>query len=422
MALDIRSEMMKLAAKRCAVDVQVHFGECEDLSNWNSFKKVLFLEDARISTYNTEDMGSLQSADEAVVNENVELSATKVYDITNMSFGLKAESIVTNEVIDVAICDEVSCGECGAPSSGCSRIFAVTKAAGGSPSTPADVVYSVDGGLTWYAHDIDTMAIANDPSGVDCLLGQLVVVSNSDASLHYAPLSDFTKFAKDPVWTKVTTGLGTGKPNAISAHGSGAFCVGDSGRIYRIGTPSAGFTVLDAGSLTISKLLCVHALSSRFCLIGGEDAVIIFTLDGTTFQLLLTPPVGVGRDITAVAAKSEVQWWVGTDDGRIFYTMDAGSHWTERTFSGSGAGKVWDIVFATDSIIYFSHATATPRGRVFASFNGGYDFTALPLGGGVMPNTDRFTALAACTADPGLLVAAGLADNGTDGALCVGAM
>jgi hypothetical protein len=424
-AIDIRSRMLRMARNRCAVDVQLHFGDCNDLSDHNNFKKVLFLEDARLTSYNTEDLGSLQSADEAAVNENVEISARHVYDIIPNTWTEKAADLVTNEVVDVVFCDEVSCGDCDVdPSGGCDKVFAITKAAGGSPTTPPDVVYTLDGGTTWYAHDIDSMGASDDPDGVACVKGYLVVVSNATGSAHYADLDEFDEYGTDPDFTEVDTGFGSGEgePNAIVSLDTKAFIAGNDGYVYEMVTPSNGVTALEDGTATISHLTAIDALSTKFVVAVGNDGAIVYSVDGVNFTLLTTPPVGVGVNLTCISIKSKDEWWVGTDGGDLYYTEDRGEHWTLKTFSGSGAGAVRDIVWATESIMYVSHDTATPVGRVFASYNGGYDFVAMPLGSAIMPAADQFTALAACKADPELVVAVGLADDGSDGIIVIGAM
>lgn len=423
LALELRSTLLKLASKKCPLDLQLHFGECEDLSDFHSFQKVLMLEAARISTYDTEDLGSLQSSDEAPINEMAEVSARVIYDIINQTFALKAEDLVTNEAIDAVVCDEVSCGDCSDESDGCEKAFVLTIAAGGSPSTPADVVFTVDGGETWYAHDVDTLGAAEDPDALACLVGYLVVVSNDSASLHYADLDDFDAFGTDPTWTEVTTGFETGgEPNAISSIGVVAFVVGDGGYIYKLTDPPSGVEVQDAGTATTDNLLAVDALSATFAVAVGQNGAIVVAEDGETWQVAESTPVGAGIHLNTVAVKSRSEWWIGTSDGRVFYTKDGGEHWTQKGFPGDGSGVVRDIVIATDSIMYISHDTTAPRGRILASFNGGYSFKALPMTPGVLPATDRFSALAACKADPELLLAVGLADDGSDGSIVVGRM
>lgn len=424
-ALDVRSRLMRLAKNRCAVDVQLHFGDCEDLSNPTAWKKVLMLEQAVLTTYSTEDLGSLQDSDTAAVNESVELSANLIYDVTPAVWARKADDIVTTEIVASAICDDVNCGgDCGTPSGGCEKIFLVTAAAGGSPGTPPDVVYSIDGGVNWYAADIDTILTALAPSGVDCLKGYLVVTSSASASgVHYALLSEFDAFGTDPAFTAVNAGFIAGAgPTAIHVEGTIALMAGLSGRVYKMENPTLGVTVLENGALTISALRALDAYSESFWVVVGDTGTIMYTEDGANFNLITTPPVGIGVNIVCVAVKSKTEWWIGTSDGRLFYTVNKGLNWTWKRFAGDNVGVVQDIKIQTDSIMYFSHSTALPRGRVFASFNGGRDFTLMPMGSAVMPASDRFTTLAVCKADPELVVAAGLHDNGTDGIVVVGKM
>jgi photosystem II stability/assembly factor-like uncharacterized protein len=422
-ALDLKSELLRLARKGCALDVSLHFGDCVDLSDFNNFSKILVLEDVNITTYDTEPLGSLQSSDEAAVNESVEISAKTVYEITPLSFAERAGDVVTNEVVDVVICDDVSCGDCEDESDGCQKIYAITLAAGGSPGTPPDVVFSVDGGATWAAHDIDSMSAEEDPDANACLGGNLVIVSNETGSLHYALLSEFES-AVDPDFTEVTTGFVTGgEPNDIFSVSGKAFIVGDGGYIYATEDATAGVDVLDAGvAAATANLNSVHALSKLFAVAAGDAGTVVFTENGTQWTAAATEPVGVAVDINVIRAKTSREWWVGTSDGRLFYTLDQGTTWTEKSFSGSGSGAVHDLVIVTDTLFYMTHATTTPRGRLFASFNGGQSWTILPQGVGVLPLSDRFNALAACQFEPDLLVAVGLADNGTDGIIVVGNM
>jgi hypothetical protein len=422
-AIDIRSTLLRLARAGCPVDSQVHFGDCENLSDHNAFKKILFLENALLSAYNTEDLGSLSDDDTSEVNESVDLSADEVYDIIASTWTVNAGDLVTNEVVDVVICDEVSCGgDCGDPSMGCNRIFAITLQAGGSPGTQGDIVFSVDGGTDWYAHDIDSLGVAEDPSAVDCLKGYIVVVSNDNGYAHYALISEFDEFGTDPDFTEVQLGF-VAPPNDIYALDTMAFIVGDFGYIYRMDVAPNGVMVLDAGTLTISNLLRVHALSDSFAVATGEDGVILFTEDGTAWQLLVTPPVGVGVNITAVAVKSKTEWWIGTDAGDLYYTLNAGLNWTEKAFPGSGATVtvITDIVFSTDSIMYVSYINDTPVGVIVASFNGGYDFVAMPLGTALFPANVALNRIAACEADPELVVTVGI-EAAADGIIVTGVM
>jgi photosystem II stability/assembly factor-like uncharacterized protein len=424
-ALDLISELLRLGAIGCSLDVQLHMGQCTDPSAFNTFKKAVIFENADITGWSTEDLGALASDENAVINETAEISAEIVYEAVPVVIQTVAGSTVTNEVLDITFCDNVSCGECDETSDGCQTVFAITKAAGGSPTTPADVVYSIDSGSTFYAHDIDSMGNSDDPTGVDCLGDNLVVISNDTNSLHYAPLSEFDTVT-DPTFTEVTTGFVTGgEPNDIYTVGRYSFVVGDGGYVYGTSDASSGVTVLDSGEATVDDLYRVHAISDEFAVAVGENGSVIWTENGTIWGAVPTRPVGYGVSINALFVKSELEWWVGADNGRLYYTNDKGTTWTEKTFSGSGAGEVYDIVFATDSIAYLSHATATPAGRILRSYDGGYSWNILPEGSQTIPSNDYLNRIAVCDAAPeqvaaNFFLAGGLADDASDGIMMVG--
>lgn len=279
--------------------------------------------------------------------------------------------------------------------------------------------------MTWFAHDIDSMGVAEDPSGVACVQGFLVVVSVDSGSAHYADLDEFDDKGTDPDFTEVTTGFEVGgEPTCIVSVPGGAFIGGMAGHVYWMGTPSNGVSILEDGTLTISDILAIAALNEHFVVAVGADGTILFSADGSVFQRLTTSPVGVGIDILSVAVKSKTEWWVGTDAGNLYYTLDSGAHWTLKPFPQSGAGTVNDVAIANDSIMYLAYTYTTPapdQGRIYASFNGGYDWVVMPLGSGLMPSSIKLNTVAPCKVDPELVVAGGLL-TGTDGIILVGKM
>jgi hypothetical protein len=418
-ASDTASELLELARNGCAADVQVHFGACSDPRSFDTFTKALILEDALITNYGTEDLGALGSDEQAKIDETVDISAKDIYEVLPLTFAERAGTIVTNEVLDGVICDTKSCGDCEDESSGCEKIYTITKAAGGSAGTPPDLVYSLDGGANWYAHDIDTLAAAEDPNAIACLGDYLVVVSEDSGSLHYVLKSTVTA-TDDPAWTEVSTGLVALKgPLAMDSTGNYAFIVGEGGYIYGTSDPTAGVTVLDAGVATVDDLLDVHALSDTFAVAVGNNGAIVKTENGSTWTLI-TAPTGAGIHYNAIWVKSEREWWIGTNTGLLYYTLDGGDNFALRSFPGSGAGAIHDIKFATNSVGYLSHATAAPLGRILRTFNGGQSWVVLPEGIGSLPVNDRFNFVAPCTYDANFIVAGGLADNAADGIIVVG--
>ena len=419
-AVDLRSALWRLAKRHCAVDLQIHIGTCEDPRDFNSFKKAIIFEEARLTSYNTDDIGILAARDNAEVNETTEVEGVEMFEILPVQYKPHAGTIITNEAVDAVICDNFGCGDCESGLDVCSKIFIITKSAGGSPSTPADVVYSPDGGTAWYAHDIESLGVAEDPSAIDCLWKYLVVVSNASGSLHYALKSEFDGHT-DPVWTEVSTGFAVGgAPNGIFSIDGVAFIVGDGGYIYLCENPTQGVMIQNSGTLTTAKLVKVHAISSTFAVAVGNNGAILYTNDGSTWLLSPTSPVGFAVNITALWVKSETEWLVGTSTGNLYYTKNGGQTWILKPFPGYGTGSVEDIFFSTDSVGWLSHSTATPLGRILRSFDGGYSWKITPEVSGLISANDRVNAIGGCENDPNFVVGVGLADDAADGFIVVG--
>lgn len=421
-AADLKSEVLRMARAGCAVDVHIVLGACSDPTDYNKFTKKVVLEQAFLTDWEADELGALGSDEQAKVDETVEVSARDIYELVQVSWAERAGDIITNELVDNVICDTPSCGDCDDESTGCKKMFAITLGAGGSPTTPPDVVYSVDGGATFVAHDIESLATAEDPDEVDCLGAYLVVVSEDSGSLHYALLSEFDGVT-DPDWTEVTTGFVTGgEPRAIGSNPSKtiSFIAGAGGYIYSTEDPVGGVTVLEAGALWPAGVFnAVDALTDKFAVAVGNGGIIAKTENGATFASI-TSPVGVGVNILTVAVKNESEWWIGNSDGSLWYTLNGGTTWTEKAFSGSGSGVLEHIEIANDTVMYISHQTAATLGRLLRSTNGGYDFVVMPEGSGALPLNDSINAIAACRHNPDVSFGVGLADDAADGFIVVG--
>ena len=416
---DLASEMLRLATLKCAMDLHFHFGTCTDPTDFNTFTKAVVLEDAFITNVSTDEVGTLESGNQSAINETADVSARDWYEVLQLSMAKRADTVITNEVVDVVICDNAGCGDCDEESDGCEKIYGVTVAAGGSAGTPADVVYSLDAGATWYAHDVDSLAVAESASALACVGNYVVVVSNASNSLHYVLKADL-KTTGDPSFTEVTTGfVALGEPNDIWSVGTKAFIAGDGGYIYSTEDPTTGVDVLDAGVAVVDDLNAIHALDKEFAVAVGNNGAIVKTSNGTTWAEVTPRPVGAGVHLTAVWVKSQTEWLIGTNDGRLLYTVDGGENFSFKGFSGSGTGVVRDIAFSTNTVGYMSHSTTAPAGRILRTYDGGYSWVILPEGLGSIPANDRVTALATCE-DANFVVGAGLADDGADGFIVVG--
>jgi hypothetical protein len=252
-------------------------------------------------------------------------------------------------------------------------------------------------------------------------LGSYVFITvNVPNEIAYTPKSDLNGII-DPTWTLVTTGfVASCQPNDAWSTGQYAFIVGNSGYVYGTSNPTSGVTVLDAGNATGFNLYCVHGLSETFAVAGGDNGALIFTLDGVSWTLSPTSPVGIGVRINTVWVKSETCWMVGCSNGKMYYTLNQGVSWVEKAFSGSGSGSVTDIVFPTKTVGFMTHTTTVPHGRMFKTLDGGYSWFLMPSKTGTLPANDKIDALAYCSTDPNFVIGVGLADDAADGYIVVG--
>lgn len=414
------SDLLRIVRKGCDSDIQVHMGLCQNPQDFNGgWDKILVLTKALPTNYSTDDLGALSDSERAVVNEEVPFSGEDLFEIIKIGLQEQAKAQTVQEVVDITICDTISCGLCGIPSDGCQRVFALTMTAGGSPGLSAEVVYTDDGGATWNDTNITTLAANEDPSAIACVGIYVVVVSNESNSLHYAETADILNGTD--IWAEAITGFVVGgEPNDIfSAGPTQTWIVGDGGYVYFTDDPTAGVDVQTAGDATVQDLNAIHGYDAlNLVAVGAANAVIVTRNGGTTWASITGPAVGV--ILNTVWMKSEDEWFIGTAGGRLFYTQDGGVSWTEKTFSGSGAGQVRDIAFVNNTVGYMAHSTAAPAGRIFRTIDGGFSWYLLPEGTGSIPENDYVAALAVCE-DPNVVFGAGLGGNAIDGFIVKGA-
>jgi photosystem II stability/assembly factor-like uncharacterized protein len=188
--------------------------------------------------------------------------------------------------------------------------------------------------------------------------------------------------------------------------------------VYGTADATVGVTVLDAGVATTEDLLAVHALNDDFAVAVGANGAIVATENQTVWRLI-DPPTGISDDFLCVWVKNKNEWWIGSDAGNVYYTLDGGATWTAKALPVT-LSAVYDLAFATESVAYLSGQTATPAGRFLRSYNGGYDWVVLPEGAAALPASDNVAALAACVHDANFAVGVGLADDAADGVFMVG--
>ncbi len=411
-----RSILLRAARADCEHGLQVHMGICENPQDQSrGWTKMLILEGAAISSYGTEDLGALSPDENSPVNEDVPFTGSDLYEVTRLKFGEQAGAAVSREITGVHVCDRQQCGACGVASDGCQVVVALEGGVSASPGASPTVIFTTDGGSSWAERSVTTLAANESGSAVTCMGNSVVVLSADSESLHHTDLPDLVLSAE--TWAEVSTGFVTAHgPLAIWVLGATeAWIVGEGGYVYFCEDPQNGVEVSDAGNASSEDLNDVHAFdSNNIVAVGANNAVVASSNGGANWQGITGPAAGVV--LNAVWMHSALEWSVGAANGRLYYTIDGGSTWSEKSFSGSGVGSVRDIVFTTPSVGYMAHSTAAPAGRILRSTNGGSTWYVLPEGAGAIPTNDYVSTLAVCD-DPNVVFGGGLGGNAVDGFL-----
>lgn len=410
----------------CPFNIYEVSGRCRHLGDfergWEDYVNIL--SGAIVTDIDMGDRGAWGDSDDQI-EDSLSVTLAAVYPIGKLAFGAKAAPEISREVVDVVYGSNVQCGACGVRDDGTKLIYAVTKSSGsGSPGLPAEVIYTLDAGLTWNQSTIDNLGATEDPLAID-IAGQYLIVIGSGA-YYYATLSTIT--GAPGTWTKVTTGfVATKVPNDLYVAGPNeVFFVGDGGYIYLSNDITAGVVTVSAGVITTNDLLRVHGADDTVVAVGAGSTVLKSTDRGAVFSATVDSPSDVSLDVQAVAVLDEYRYWIGTgNSGRIFFTLDGGQNWTQKAFSGAGAGNVYDIVFPTQEVGYFSYSNNTPTAQLFSTWNGGFSFSAQDPRIVNYPTFNRANRIAYPKVPilgiaSNNVIVGGLAGDGTDGALFLG--
>lgn len=413
-----RSELEALRRLRCPCDVEVHFGTCEDPRDYDyGWDKIEVFPASYITGYTETELGAMEGPDQSVIDEEATFSAREMYTILRMHFSEVAKSLVSEEIVAVKVCDNIQCGDCASPSDGCSRVFAVSNPAGSSPGILPQVIVTEDAFATSIESIITTFDIGENATDAACVGIYLVVISEDGEALHYAETQNLID--ADETWTEVTTGFVAGNgPLAIWSYSAlNTWIVGENGYIYFSDDPTSSVTVQDAGSTTTENLNDVEGVNTRVVVAVGDANTVVYTLDGETWQSVTGPDVSGAPALIAVGLRNEGEWWVGTDDGKVYYTTDKGERWTEKVMKGTPT-QIDKIYWASEKVGFISIRQAGPAGKILRTISGGKTWYILPEQRGQnIPANDYITDMDGCQKEVNILFAGGLSDGGSDGIL-----
>jgi photosystem II stability/assembly factor-like uncharacterized protein len=167
----------------------------------------------------------------------------------------------------------------------------------------------------------------------------------------------------------------------------------DQGYIYFSEDGALSWSAQEEGLITANDLNAVWFSDENNGMCVGDSDTVLISSDGGSSWSLGTATGGANDLLCVTENDGYGLWWTGDSGGRLWYTTDASvaNAWSERTFSGSGAGEVHDIQFVNTLVGYMIHDSADPIGTIFKTINGGYDWEAQST-----PTNAGLNALWAC--------------------------
>jgi len=395
-------------------------GTCKDpsdfLRGWSDYVMIYSL-----GLVTEKDLGTRSTWDsDDSLEDSLSVTLANVYPAGSLAFCQEASSEVSRAVLDITYGSTVSCGTCGTADDGTNRIYAITDTSTGSPGLPAEVIYTLNGGATWFQTNITGFGATEVPEAIE-VVGPYLVVLGEDA-YYYAELNIST--GVPGTWTKVSTGfVAAGSPRDMYALSSREiyFC-GDGGYVYKSTDITAGVTAILDGSVYTDNLARIHGIEETIVTVGANGQVIASTDRGATWTASATTPTTSG--LQAIDVKSDRIWWVGSANGFVWYTLTGGASWSQLNFSGQGNnGMIHDIISATEEVMYIAYNDSTPTAHILTSWDGGQSWTSSTPRLVNLPTFDKPYRLSAPFADAGIaansLAVGGLAGDGVDGILLV---
>jgi len=279
--------------------------------------------------------------------------------------------------------DQRCYGDCGETlDQGEAVVIAADSAVG--PAT-ANILFSDDEGRTFAAGATDpfgaglnALSVVRFPIGRNLvrILAGKAAVGGAQGEVAYSDDGGTT-------WTVVSIG-GVAAGHGVTAP-KGLFALDQRhiwlasalGYIYFSEDGGETWAVVEAGVVTVGSYAFTHFADELNGIAGAPADILAVTTDGGETWAAATA-TGGGGDLLGGVALDANRYWVGDDDGKLWFSTDGGTTWTQRTgWTGSGTGDVEDLAFVDDFRGFMVHNSAGGVGTILRTINGGYDWEAL---------------------------------------------
>jgi len=399
-----------LQRQNCPVVIVSKIDKCgspASLENWNS---AWIFEAVWLQNFDTTDL--MMYDDDQAIDTSGSFTVIRAGRTYPLGWSEQAGAVVLAEVLRVRWCGEPRCANCGQFSDGTRTAMALTRANTGSPGLSAQLIHTDDNWSTETAYDIDTLG-GVDANDFDCEDQYVIVVSAATGSLHYAKKSALG------TWTEVSTGFVTG-PRAIHIDNiRNILIAGAGGYIYRATDFKSQVTVVNDNSATTENQNKIHGAGATIVSVGDNNTVLVSNNNGENFTLVTGP--NAGNNLLSVYVFDRYHWYVGDNEGKLWYTHDGGANWYQRPLPDqANVQAIWGMDFSPDTPQLGALALEKiGGGEVYRTITGGrewYEANSAAIIGS-LPAMERCRSVA-CRGYYDIM-AAGKDNGSTDGIIAV---
>jgi len=355
----VRTRLLEL---RCSFNAMVRMGFCKRPNDPLGWEQILYLHDVDITQRSIDNLAAREPGDNALPLVSADLAANSSQQLGVLKWGEVLPDAATYQLNDIAFCDAPVCGsQCGRGSPGCQVGWAVGD--GGCPGD-APVLYTDDGGSTWYLYTSPFSTLTDNIASVCCDGNYVIVTNGTSASVAYSSDAGTT-------WNEVTTGFTGGAPlqDCYLYSRQNIWIAGAGGYIYNSTDGGATWVIQEDGDITSNTLNKIHGYDGQIVYAVGDGGALLKTQDGgKTWSNLTSPTVG---NLYAVFAVERETVFIGGADG-LWYSVDGGRNFTQV----EGYSNVLDIAFCGCNFGFM-----TAGSTVYRTIDGGYTWTVEDAGG-----------------------------------------
>ena len=368
----------------CPAPIYVHQSLCGRKNVFLNYDEGTQLQDGRITSRSKSNAAMREGTDASEMGFDITAKPPMVeYWKWILTRSVTEEAF---DLYDIAACEmDVCWGACGPTTEKCDVMY-ITCGAG--TAAPANILESIDGGLTWTAVAGPWAASQNISTIVCFPVSRTVtrIIVGIGTALGTPCEAAYSDDGGDN-WTATVIGttdgeyfMWTGGLWAIDNYH--IWGVTSAGNIWFSNDGGASFAEQQPG-LTANALYYVHFCDENNGLTVGAANTIAWTNDGGAHWTLATGPAVQGAVVARCCWMLDAnRWWVGYDDGEMWYTNDGGVTWAQRTVdTPTGAVSVDSIrdMFWMDHyhgvfVANWTGAATAQRGSLHRTFNGGHDW------------------------------------------------